>query len=219
MPEGDTIRSLCGYLGPALSGRRLARVRVHLRRDLGGDLIRGISHKGTHLESEGGLCLRSHLGLYGSWHRYRPQEPRQRPGRQATLVLELEDWASVCFNATARGLTRTTGFDTRDQRRRLGPDLSRESPEPEPLRTRAFRITRSSTPPPSACCGAIWWAIPDGRGSLWAYVRAGLSCLICGKPEKRDRLGRNPRSTYGCPGRQGPAPQARPAGPALEGEP
>lgn len=34
--------------------------------------------------------MRSHLGLYGTWHRYRLGEPWRRPEHQATLVLEVE---------------------------------------------------------------------------------------------------------------------------------
>ena len=43
----------------------------------------------------------------------------------------------------------------------------------------------------------------DGHGPLWVYGRAARPCLICGTAVRRDRLGRNPRSTYWCPGCQG----------------
>lgn len=40
--------------------------------------------------------------------------------------------------------------------------------------------------------------VPDGRGILWVYGRAGLECLRCGMPIERAMLGRMPRSTYWC---------------------
>jgi endonuclease-8 len=47
--------------------------------------------------------------------------------------------------------------------------------------------------------------IPDGRGLLWVYGRAGLPCLICGTRLMRGRLGTYPRSTYWCPACQAPS--------------
>ncbi|NCA71619.1 MAG: Fpg/Nei family DNA glycosylase [Sphingobacteriia bacterium] len=44
--------------------------------------------------------------------------------------------------------------------------------------------------------------IQDGRGILWVYRRAGSACLRCGEVVERAMLGRNPRSTYWCPGCQ-----------------
>ncbi|MGE5154312.1 MAG: DNA-formamidopyrimidine glycosylase family protein, partial [Bdellovibrio bacteriovorus] len=150
MPEGDTVNVLAAYLGAALDGRPLARALLwgHPRPDLGGRRIRGVGSKGKHLylELDGGLCLRSHLGLYGSWHRYRPGEPWRKPERQAALVLEVEHWIYVCFNAKEVELMRSSGLESQDQRRRLGPDLTQEDPKAEQIRMRALALNPPDTP-------------------------------------------------------------------------
>ena len=162
------------------------------------------------------------------------------------------DWVYVCFNAREVALTRSLGFESADQRRRLGPDLTRGMPEAGVLRARAMALSPPDTPlvdllldqrvacgignvyksevlfihrrPPLQPLGEqslrdfadlygtatrllgrnlgggprITREIPDGRGPLWVYGRAGLPCLVCGTPVRRERLGRNPRSTYWC---------------------
>lgn len=266
MPEGDTIYTLANYLGAVLVGGLVTRaqVRGQVWPDLAGLRVQGVSSKGKHLylELDNGLCLRSHLGLYGSWHRYRRHEPWQKPERQAVLVLEVEGWAYVCFNAKEVELARFSGFESQDQQRRLGPDLTREDLDADLIQRRAFALSPPDTPladlllDQRVACGIgnvyksevlfltrrppllplkelslrdfgdlygtaarllrrnlsggprITREIPDGRGPLWVYGRAGLPCLVCGTPLRRQRLGRNPRSTYWCPACQ--VPGARP---------
>jgi endonuclease VIII len=150
MPEGDTVHQLADFLGTALGGRMLARVwiRGQIRPDLSGQRVRGVASTGKHLyvELEGGVCLRSHLGLYGSWHRYRPRQTWQRPERQAALVFETDDWIFVCFNAKEVEVLSDLGFELRDQRGRLGPDLTREIPGAERLRARALTLIPPEAP-------------------------------------------------------------------------
>lgn len=264
MPEGDTIHKLARFLGAALSGQLLTQVQIggRPREDLAGQRVRGVRSLGKHLYVDlgGGLSLRSHLGLYGSWHRYRPREPWKKPRHQADLVLEAAGWVYVCFNAKELELTGTSGFASRDQRGRLGPDLTRETPESDLLRARALALNPPETPlvdlllDQRVACGIgnvyksevlflgrraplqplggltsadfsdlygtaarllrrnlgggprITREVPDGRGPLWVYGRAGLPCLVCGSRVRRDRLGRNPRSTYWCPDCQSSGP-------------
>lgn len=150
MPEGDTVHCLAELLGSALVGSLLmrAQIRGQVSPDLGGQRIRGVRSKGKHLylDLEGGLCLRSHLGLYGSWHRYRALEPWQKPKRQAALVLEVEGWVYVCFNAREVELMRSLGFESQDQQRRLGPDLTREALDVDLVRRRALALNTPDTP-------------------------------------------------------------------------
>lgn len=233
-----------GRPSPALVGRRILGVRS-----------RG---KHLYLDLEGGLCLRSHLGLYGSWHRYRPLETWQRPERHAALVLEVGGWVYVCFNAKEVELTRSLGFESQDQQRRLGPDLTREPLDADQICGRALALHSRNSPlvdlllDQRVACGIgnvyksevlfltrrwpllalkdlnpqdladlyetaarllrrnlgggprVTREVPDGRGPLWVYGRAGLPCLVCGSLLRRERLGRIPRSTYWCPACQGP---------------
>jgi endonuclease-8 len=41
--------------------------------------------------------------------------------------------------------------------------------------------------------------VPDDKGILWVYGRAGLPCLSCGEKVLAGRLGAGLRSTYWCP--------------------
>lgn len=257
MPEGDTVHKLASALAPDLCGRTLEGVWVRggaLER-LAGRAVLSVESRGKHLfvALDDGLCLRSHLGLYGSWHRYRPDEPWLKPARQASLVLRTSERVFVCFNAREVELVRTNGFRARDWHNRLGPDLTLEDPEPEGLCRRArgllagdtlvvdllldqrvasgignvykselLFLTRRSPRLRMADLANCDWSdlygtaarllranlaggprvtrdIQDGRGRLWVYARAGLGCFECGRAIVRERIGRNPRSTYWCP--------------------
>ena len=150
MPEGDTVHTLARTLHPWLGGERVEAVRVRgqVLPPLTGCRVMGVTSLGKHLyiDLDDGHRLRSHLGLYGSWHHYRRGEPWQRPAQQASLVLELADRVYVCFNARAVELLRTEGFRALDQSRRLGPDLTREPADPSALWTRAQELLAGDTP-------------------------------------------------------------------------
>lgn len=127
MPEGDTIHKLAAAMAPDLTGRRLDRIALWQRpvRDLAGRVITEVVAVGKHLYLviEPDQVLRSHLGMYGSWHRYRPGESWQRPYSQAGIDLAVAGAVFVCFNPKEVELLRASGFTHRDQIRRLGPDL------------------------------------------------------------------------------------------------
>jgi len=150
MPEGDTVYTLALTLGSWLQGQRLAAVRVQGQTlgQLGGRRVRRVSSCGKHLyiDLDDGHRLRSHLGLYGSWHRYGRDEAWQRPPGQASLVLELDDRVYVCFNAREVELMQTQGFRALDHDNRLGPDLIREVVEPDRLWARAWELLPEDTP-------------------------------------------------------------------------
>ena len=150
MPEGDTVHKLARALAPDLCGRTLDGVAVRGRdlAGLAGRAVLAVESQGKHLfvALDHGMCLRSHLGLYGTWHRYRPGEPWLKPARQASLVLRTPERVFVCFNAREVELLRTDGFRARDRHNRLGPDLTREDPDPEGLRRRALELLPSETP-------------------------------------------------------------------------
>ena len=264
MPEGDTVYRLAKALAPDLCGYTLDGVAVRGRdlAGLAGRAVVAVESRGKHLfvALDDGTCLRSHLGLFGSWHRYRPGEPWLKPARQASLVLRTPERVFVCFNAREVELLRTDGFRARDRHHRLGPDLIREDPSPESLRSRAqgllsgeglvvdllldqrvasgignvyksevLFLTRRSPLLRMADLATDDWSdlygtaarllranlgggsritrdIQDGRGRLWVYGRAGLGCFECGRAIVRERLGRNPRSTYWCPACQSVSP-------------
>ena len=102
MPEGDTVFKLAAYLAPQLQDRRLVAglVRTTATLDLAGCRVGGVFAHGKHLfiELDDQRLLRSHLGMWGSWHAYAPREPWQKPRRQAAIVLDTGERLFVCFN-------------------------------------------------------------------------------------------------------------------------
>ncbi|MCP5153409.1 MAG: formamidopyrimidine DNA glycosylase [Ectothiorhodospiraceae bacterium] len=128
MPEGDTIHKLAGALDPLLRGKVLRR--AVLRRSgphaLDGRRVESVVALGKHLliHLDDARTLRTHLGMHGSWHRYRPGETWRKPARQASLVLETDDVVAVCFNAREVEVEARGGFTAREREQRLGPDLA-----------------------------------------------------------------------------------------------
>jgi endonuclease-8 len=129
MPEGDTIHKLANYLAPRLETRVVDRVRAadpSAMRLCGGQRVSRVFAKGKHLfiEFENEWLLRSHLGMYGSWHRYRENEAWKKPRRQASLEIAAEGEVFVCFNAKEVELVHAPGVRKRIVDTRLGPDLA-----------------------------------------------------------------------------------------------
>jgi endonuclease-8 len=134
MPEGDTIFRTATVLREALAGRTVthahANARPGLRRvpDLSrieGRRIETVEARGKHLliGFEGGLTLRTHLRMSGSWHRYAPGEAWRRPKHQATVVLETASSVAVCFNAPIAELLDERALERSAPLSTLGPDL------------------------------------------------------------------------------------------------
>jgi endonuclease-8 len=67
--------------------------------------------------------LRTHLGLHGSWHRYRPGETWRRPPSRAALVLEVPGAVAVCFDAPVVELFERRAEVVHPTISMLGPDL------------------------------------------------------------------------------------------------
>ena len=127
MPEGDTVYKVAAYLRPRLQGRVLdaGRLRGHPGVQLGARSVDAVTCHGKHLflALSDGSVIRSHLGMYGSWHQYRPGEPWRRPRRQASIELRTAGLELVCFNAREVELLRAGGAREREIAQRLGPDL------------------------------------------------------------------------------------------------
>jgi endonuclease-8 len=134
MPEGDTIFRTADVLRAALVGRRITAARAQprpgLRRvpDLSvlvGATIERVEARGKHLVIgfEGGLSLRSHLRMSGSWHRYRPGEAWRRPARQASAILETAESVAVAFNTPVVELLTDAELRRSRSLVELGPDL------------------------------------------------------------------------------------------------
>ena len=133
MPEGDTIHQLAGVLEGELVGRRIqdARIEHQGSRTLADAEVDDVFAVGKHLfVSTGRWALRTHMGMHGSWHRYRPGERWRKPRWSASCVLAFGDRDYVCFAASEVELVDLEGDRHRAFLRRLGPDLLAQGVNP-----------------------------------------------------------------------------------------
>jgi len=145
MPEGDTIHKIANYLAPRLTEQTIEDIRMadptaaakcRQRR------IERVNARGKHLffDLDSGVSLRSHLGMYGSWHRYTPGAEWQKPRHRASLVMRVAGDDYVCFNAKEVELIRTPSVRGRIVHTRLGPDLIADAVAPSVCVERAREI-------------------------------------------------------------------------------
>ena len=134
MPEGDTIHRAARTLQKALAGRTVLAfesVFPHLTRvdhdaPLRGRIVEAVEARGKHMlmHFSGGLVLRTHMRMHGSWHVYRPGERWQRPHHDMRIVIETDAFHAVGFSIPIAEFT--TGADALERStpmREIGPDL------------------------------------------------------------------------------------------------
>src|SRR6185369_807551 len=95
--------------------------RVDDQSPIAGQTIVRVHAAGKHflIDFSGGLTLRTHMRMNGSWHIYRPGERWQRPRDDMRIVIETDAFVAVGFNIPVAEFT--TGSP------QLGPDLLGES--------------------------------------------------------------------------------------------
>ncbi|MFL5321256.1 MAG: Fpg/Nei family DNA glycosylase, partial [Myxococcaceae bacterium] len=71
----------------------------------------------------GGLTLRTHLLMNGSWHIYRQGEKWKRPASSARVVVETEDFVAIAFDIQEAELLTDAQLGRHDELSKLGPDL------------------------------------------------------------------------------------------------
>ena len=118
MPEGDTIFRAARTLHRALADKTVTRFEAalaplaQLDRDepIAGRTIEKVEAAGKHclMHFSGGLILRTHMRMNGSWHIYRPGEKWQMPFHAMRIRIDTADWVAVAFNVAA--LYFTLGF-------------------------------------------------------------------------------------------------------------
>lgn len=150
MPEGDTVFKLAEYLRPELQGRALITgiVRASQPVDLAGRRIGGVFSHGKHLfiELDDGRLLRSHLGMWGSWHGYAPGEPWQKARRRAAIILDIGERVFVCFNPLQVEVLRPAGVRRRRLDMALGPDLVAPEVDLDAILTRVRALAAAEAP-------------------------------------------------------------------------
>src|SRR6478735_2217328 len=131
MPEGDTLFRTAAGLRPYLVGRTVTAARTAGPGPVP-QVARIVGHQITAVESlgknllirfDGGLEIRTHLRMNGSWHRYRPGERWRRPPGRARLVLEVDGAVAVCFDAPVVELFESRAEPLHPALSTLGPDL------------------------------------------------------------------------------------------------
>jgi endonuclease-8 len=128
MPEGDTLHRAARRLRPALVGGDLVRFEApHLRGDRPrtGELVTGVEAVGKHLliEFSGGLILRTHLGMAGSWRLFEQGQRWTKPRHLLRALVVVPGWEAVCFSAPQVQIHRE------DPVGHLGPDLCTPDPD------------------------------------------------------------------------------------------
>ena len=132
MPEGDTIFRAARTLHQALAGRtvtgfqsvfpRLTRIDEDLR--VRGRVIDRVESRGKHLliYFEGGLILRTHMRMHGSWHIYRPGERWMRPRHDMRIVIETAEIHAVAFAVPVAEFETDETIQATRALTSLGPD-------------------------------------------------------------------------------------------------
>jgi len=135
VPEGDTLVRTAAGLRPFLLGRMVIAASARMP---GPRVEKVVGAEVTAVEAQGknllirlsnGLELRTHLRMHGTWHRYRPGERWRLPASRARLVLEVEGWVAVCFDAPVVELFEQRAERLHPALSRLGPDLPAAEPD------------------------------------------------------------------------------------------
>jgi endonuclease VIII len=144
MPEGDSIFRAARTLHRALAGQTVTRFQTALAqlaqidRDepIAGRTVEKVEAAGKHslMTFSGGLVLRTHMRMNGSWHIYRPGEKWQVSPRAMRIQVDTADWVAVAFNVYVAEFIRTERLGRHRPLATLGPDLLGDFDHKEALR-------------------------------------------------------------------------------------
>jgi endonuclease-8 len=133
MPEGDTIFRAARSLHRVLAGHPVTRFetayahldRVNVDTPIVGRTVDRVESAGKHIlmHFSGGLILRTHMRMNGSWHLYRHGEKWWRGEHAMRVRIDTADWVAVAFNVPVAEFVTPRQLETRDPVAKLGPDL------------------------------------------------------------------------------------------------
>ena len=133
MPEGDTIFRAARTLHSVLAGNEVTRfesvypsvTRIAEDHPIVGRTIESVSARGKHLliAFSGGLILRTHMRMNGSWHIYPIDARWQRPPQDMRVLVGTRDAVAIGFNVPIAELLTTRQLHRHKELRALGPDL------------------------------------------------------------------------------------------------
>jgi endonuclease-8 len=151
MPEGDAIFRTARTLHRALAGGVVTRfesvlpalTRVHEDAPITGRTVERVEAAGKHVlirfaplrqaqgapsaPGGGGLVLRTHMRMNGSWHVYRPGERWQRPRRDMRIVVATDRFEAVAFTVPVAEFLDAGAESRQTDLRAIGPDLLGET--------------------------------------------------------------------------------------------
>jgi endonuclease-8 len=154
VPEGDTIHRAAATLNRALAGHRVVRfesvlpalTRVHVDHPLTAMTVDRVQSAGKHIlmyfghgvpgqhgaasHANGGLVLRTHMRMSGSWHIYRPSERWRRNARDMRIVVATADFVAVGFNIPVAEFVKASDLARHAPIASLGPDALAETFDP-----------------------------------------------------------------------------------------
>ena len=124
MPRATLHRALAGSHVVRFESVFPALTRVHDDHPLTDMTIERIESVGKHLlmHFSGGLVLRTHMRMNGSWHIYRPGERWQRSARDMRVVVATSDFEAVGFNIPVAEFIATRDLAKHKILPQLGPD-------------------------------------------------------------------------------------------------
>lgn len=149
MPEGDTVHKLAQYMAPRLEGETLVCIKLHGRAVEGGPFqVDSVRSTGKYLlvSLDDGYCLRTHLGMHGSWHRYDRDEPRRSVRGRVSVELHTRHEEYVCFNAKEAALSSSQDGRGRFAVRDVEFDLLAPEIDPSEVVRRARALLGGDTP-------------------------------------------------------------------------
>ena len=133
MPEGDTIYRAARTLNTALAGQVITRFETGLAQlaqvdddaAIAGRTVDRVESAGKHLlmRLSGGLVLRTHMRMNGSWHIYRRGERWQMSAHAMRILIETREWVAVAFNVHVAEFVRNDRMSRHRPLTTLGPDL------------------------------------------------------------------------------------------------
>ena len=94
-----------------------------------GRIVESVTARGKHLliAFSGGLVLRTHMRMNGSWHVYRPGERWRRPRRDMRILVATREYEAVGFTIPVAEFLDAKAEARQDDLRKMGPDLLGES--------------------------------------------------------------------------------------------
>ena len=133
MPEGDTIHRAARRMHEALSGSVVVGfrsvlpqlTRVHDDDPITGRTIEAVRSVGKHLiiDLSGGLHLRTHMRMNGSWHLYRPGEKWRGRAVDVRIVISTDTFVAVGFSIPVAEFLTDPALARQEDLLKIGPDV------------------------------------------------------------------------------------------------